>query len=182
MCASRLGGAFAGRVGGQGAVGGVFLVEGQPLGLSIDRGGGGQHEILAAVPLGGVEQVERAIHVDGEVQTRLSHALAHPGHGRQMRHAPDIVRGEERVYGRRVADIAFDQGEGGIGRKLGGVGPLDGRIVVVVEVVYGDDALATRQQGPRQMTADETGSAGDQNAHSVSFPAETAYRTVAPCT
>src|SRR5690606_27797744 len=42
---------------------------------------------------------------------------------------------------------------------------LQGDVVVVVEVVEADDLVAARQQHLRDMTADEAGSAGDENLH-----------------
>ena len=62
-----------------------------------------------------------------------------------------------------LADVAFDELEADEAAEVREVAPLDGGIVVRVEVVQPDDAAAPRRQALDDMGTDETRRAGDQD-------------------
>jgi hypothetical protein len=62
-----------------------------------------------------------------------------------------------------LGNIHFLEPEVGKALELGDSGRFQGGIVVGVEVVYSDDIVSLHQQALRDVHADETGCAGNEN-------------------
>ncbi len=143
----------------------VVLVDGDPLGLAVHGGGGGEHQ--AAGP-GGVRRRDhgrRAVHVDVVVPAGLAHRLAHLGERGHVHDGLAVVRAQRLREARTVAHVAL------LERRVRGH-----RCAVAAEqVVVHGHVVAAPQQPAHDHAADVPGSAGDHDPHLVrSFSGEPA--------
>jgi hypothetical protein len=53
--------------------------------------------------------------------------------------------------------------------ETGEAGFLESDLVIIIEIIQADDLLAAIEQAFREMIADKTGRAGDQNRHALPF-------------
>ncbi len=79
-----------------------------------------------------------------------------------MNDAVEELAGEQRIDEFAVTDVTLGQGVALVADELGDIGPLAGGVVKVVEVVKYRDSLATCQQAPGEVGANEAGAAGDE--------------------
>ena len=70
-----------------------------------------------------------------------------------------------------VADVSFDEREARTTLEQGRVGAFEARVVEVVEVVQDHDLATLVEQPDREMRADESGAAGDENLVHTYLPA-----------
>jgi len=94
----------------------------------------------------GLEQRRGALNVRAGVGHGRFHGRPDACLGRQVDHARHAIGREGRVQRLRVADVALDERETIAREQPGDIAALDGRVVVRVEVVDADDALAARDQ------------------------------------
>ncbi len=109
--------------------------------------------------------------------------MAHPGLGSQMHHGTGPHAGKQGRQG-----LAVDQIQGFKGKALaphpldqGQAGPLEGRVVVRVEVVEAHHPLAPCQQRPCHGCTDEAGNTRDQDRsglHGVCAVRQSGWRPV----
>ena len=73
---------------------------------------------------------------------------------------------EELLQESGVVDVAFDDEHAGpVEERLAGA--LQGRVIVIVEVVEAEDAVAAALEGRGDVRADEAGGAGDEDGDAV---------------
>jgi hypothetical protein len=94
---------------------------------------------------------------------RIDQRIAHAGLGGQMHHGGETVFGKERRHAGAVGEIEFRETEAFELGQLREARILQRRIVIGVEIVEADDGAAGFQQPPRDVKADETGGAGDED-------------------
>ena len=71
----------------------------------------------------------------------------------------------QRQHGLAVGDVGLEEGETLVLAQRLQPGELQDRVVIVAEIVDADHRLAARQQGARDVAADEAGGAGDEDGH-----------------
>lgn len=100
--------------------------------------------------------------VRARVTERVLNGRPHTRFGGEVdNHIDGLGKSAGHVF--RARAVAFDQCECRIGRRGCQILPLHLRRVEGVEVVDAHDAMALRKQTISQMTADESGSTGDEN-------------------
>jgi hypothetical protein len=82
-----------------------------------------------------------------------------------MNHARWLVGSENFFDGGPIGKITSDVRVPGMVLETRKAGPLEGHVVVVVEVVETDDLIASLKQAHRYMGADKASGAGDKNFH-----------------
>ena len=87
-----------------------------------------------------------------------------------MHDALELLFGEERADGVAVGDVQLDEAKARLRRQPGEPVMLEAWVVVVVQVVEADDAVAAREQDLRDVHADEAGRTGDENLHGLMRP------------
>ena len=146
-----------GRAVGAGRARRIGLENRRPLGLAVDRRGGGEDDRPDTDLAHRLEQRDRAAQVVRPVLGRVRHRLADQRLGREVQHRLGAV-GEH--LGGAVAQRALD--ERGAGRH--GVGEPGGQVVEHRDVVPGRDQL------PGHDAADVAGPAGDEHSHVIRPP------------
>ena len=126
--------------------------------------------MLNAVVAAALQHMAKAHQVGLDVGGRVLDRIAHPSLGRQVHHLLRLVRSEGRLHRASILQIGLDQLEGSArslccGLQLCQPRPLQGRVVVGVEVVEPQHRRAPLQQPLAQVVADEAGGAGDENGH-----------------
>ena len=99
------------------------------------------------------------IHVGVGVNERIPHAWLSP----EMDDIGEPVLGEERRHAVAIGQIEPGKPKGGVHRQPCQTRFFQGWIVVGVEVVQADDRVPFLQQPARDMVADESGRAGDED-------------------
>ena len=146
----------------------VLHREGQ-LGIAaIDRAGAGIDHVLDLPVAGEFEQVDVAREVGGDIGLRIVNRIAHPGLRPQMHHPVDLRAIERGIQRGHVREVECVEGKAVAARSGQRRDPvtLQADLIIVVEVVHPDDNVPARQQALGQTVANESGSAGNQNAHS----------------
>src|SRR5690606_6903018 len=124
--------------------------------IAIDGGRRGEDDPSNASVAGGNEQVQRAGDVDGKRGLRIGDRARDGGQGTLVIDQLDAVDGAAEVV--LVAEVAFHQ--------LNIVGDVvEVAAVAGGEVVEDADVLAIGEEAGDEMGANESGAAGDENAH-----------------
>jgi hypothetical protein len=130
---------------------------------AIDARTRGIDEMLDAVLAAAFEDIREteqiAVHVGGGMGQRVTHA----GLRREMDHPIETTVRKERRHRRPVGDIHLDEAEIPLPRQAMKSVPLEADIVIVIEVVDAEHAIAPTKKLERGLHTDETGSAGDEN-------------------
>src|SRR5712675_2957969 len=89
--------------------------------------------------------------------------MAHPGLRREMHHLGEAVLGEQRRHADTVGEIEPDETKRRGLCELVEARLLERRIVIGVEIVETNDVAAIRGETARDMEADESRGAGDED-------------------
>ena len=133
------------------------LRHGELVRLAVDRRGGGEQHVATLLPRS-LQDVDERQEVVAVVHQRLRHGLAHRLEGGEMDHRVDGVFREERLHGRRVAEVHPDQ------RHLPSENGADALVVGLVaigEIVRDHHVIARLGELHGHVAADESGAAGD---------------------
>jgi hypothetical protein len=146
-------------------VGAVALGIGPARVAAVDARGAGIDEVLHAAVPAALQHVGEAGQVAVDVGHRIRQGVAHAGLRAEVHHALETVAREQVGHGRAVGQV--DALEAELRAALEPRQPLalEPDVVVVVEVVDADHAVAARQQALRDAGADEAGDAGDEEVH-----------------
>ena len=121
-------------------------------------------QVLEAVRMAaGLEHRQVAGEVGLLVGEGVVDRVAHARLGGEVHDPPRPLGPHQRAEALGVGDVEADHPEAGQGLEPGGPGGLQGRVVVVVEVVHPHDALAAAEQAFGHVHADEPGCAGDDD-------------------
>ena len=82
--------------------------------------------------------------------------------GGQVTNFPDGVVPEYLFKTRKILDIVPIKGEAPAALQLIQAGPLEGDIIVIVQIIDTNDLCTLVQEGFGEMKSDETGGAGDK--------------------
>jgi len=77
---------------------------------------------------------------------------------------------EGAAQGRRVEDVRLEERRRAFGAQILDIAALERRIVELVEIVDERDLVPETQQPAGHVVTDETGTAGDQDAHAGILP------------
>ena len=161
--------ALGGGIDGDRMVHAVAHREGHLPVATIDRRRRGIEKVLqAAEPAGQLQHDQMTHDVGLDVGVGIEDRLPHTGHRRQMHDAVDAGMGVGQRQ-RRLAlrNIGLQEGEVfGFAQRLQ-AGEFQDRVVVGVEIVEPHHLFAPRQQGMRDLAADEAGDTGDQDGHGM---------------
>ena len=109
-------------------------------------------------------------HVGLHVYVRINRRVDHARLGSQVYDGGEIVvLACERQHPCAVGDIRLHKLEIFVVLQQRKSCELQARIVVVAEVVYADNGVATCQQSPRHVRPYKTGSAGYENGHQLNL-------------
>jgi len=97
------------------------------------------------------------------VGRRVNQGVADPGLGCQVNDSIIMLPGKECDRGRPVGQVSPDKTERGMTLQPLQAGLFQGNVVVIVQIVAADYAVAAGKEALGQMVADESGSAGDKN-------------------
>ncbi|RLN13157.1 hypothetical protein C2845_PM09G05200 [Panicum miliaceum] len=163
----RVGDLLAGLLGGgverRRLVGAVRLREGDAVVEAVDGGGGRPDDgRLRVGVLAGLEEGDEPRDVGVHVRGRVLHGVAHPSLRGEVEHVGEGHDVEELGQEAAVVDVALHD-EHAVGAQQRAAGLLERRVVVGVEVVDADDAVAALAQGQRAVRAHEPGRARHQH-------------------
>ncbi len=116
-----------------------------------------------------LQDVEEADQVRIDIGVRVVDAVAHPGLRREMNDADWTVGCKQLGDNVPVLQVRGDKLEAVPPGKPGLPGLLQADIIVGVEVVDADHALAAGEQAPRHMEADEACDTGKKDRHVQDF-------------
>src|SRR5215468_4301494 len=117
----------------------------------------------AAVMAAAFEHVYEALNVAVDVGVRIAQRVPYAGLRGEMDYVGEAMLGEKRRHAVAISEIELDEAKC-LGRgELRATCVLQLRIVIGVEVVEPDHRMAVGQQPARNMKADETGRARDQD-------------------
>ena len=158
-----LAGLLGGGVERRRPVGAVRLRERDAVVEAVDGGGGRPHDgRLRVGVLAGLEEGDEAGDVGVHVRRRVLHGVAHAGLRRQVEHVREGHDVEELGQEAAVVDVALHD-EHAVGAQQRAAGLLEGRVVVVVEVVDAHHAVAALAERQRAVRADEARGARDEH-------------------
>ncbi len=118
----------------------------------------------AAVPAA-LEHVGEADEVRVDVGMRVGDGVAHAGLRGEMDDHVEALALEQCRHAGAIGEVEFGEREALERRQAREPRPLERDLVVVVDVVEADDALAAFEQPERGGRADESGRAGDEYVH-----------------
>lgn len=145
----------------------IFLGEGNSGIEAVDgTGRGPDHRRLRVRRLAGLEDVDEAGQVAVDVRGRVLHGVSDAGLSRQVHDVAELDQRKEPLEQPGVVDVGLDDEDPGFLQPVL-AGPLQRRVVVLVEVVEADDAVAALLQRQRDVRADEAGRAGDEDGEAV---------------
>ena len=121
--------------------------------------------MLDAVVAAAFEQVGEADDVGLHVGVRILQRVAHAGLRGEVDDGVEVALLEQVLHHHAVGDVVLEEAEVGVGLELFQPRQLQGRVVVVVEVVDADDFVAALQQDLCDVHADKPGGAGEQDFH-----------------
>ena len=144
----------------------LALVKGQVAVAAIHRTAGGIHQVTNVVVTAAFQDVAKPHQIALDVGRRVLQRVTHPCLGSQIHHHIRTLLGKQSRQ--RIAVLKRDRLEPpgsfrGHGLDLTQTRLFEGRVVVAVEVVETDHALAAGQQSLRERCTDEAGGTGDQN-------------------
>uniref|UniRef100_A0A804QEG5 Uncharacterized protein n=1 Tax=Zea mays TaxID=4577 RepID=A0A804QEG5_MAIZE len=159
-----LAGLLGGRVQRRRAVGAVVLGEGR---VGVEpvhgRGRGPDDRRLRVGVLGRhLQDADEPGHVGRHVRLRRLHGVPHPGLRGQVQHVRERRHVEEPLQQRGVVDVGVEHQDAAAGQQRL-ARALQRRVVVGVEVVEAQDAVAAGPQRERAVRAHEARGAGDQH-------------------
>jgi len=160
-------GFFGGRVQAGGVIRAVLDAVGQFVVESVNGTGGGEDEVLYFVLAAGFQNVAETDQIGLDVALGMCDAVAHSGLGRQMRHTAEVVRLAKGVQNFGVRQIHPSEREGCVLFQQRQAIPLELHVVILIQIIQADNAVALPQKVLRQVKADESRSAGNQDMHSV---------------
>ena len=149
-------------VGTDGLKDGILLGEGHFLVHAVDGGAAGKDELLHAVALAGLQQVEGALDIGVDVELRLFDGGPHASTGRQVDHGVILALGKHLFHRGRVTQVAIGHADAIL--KAGDIVALDGRVIIIIEIVNDSNLEAGGQKALDGVGSDEAGSAGDKNS------------------
>ena len=141
------------------------LAHGHLVGLAVDGGRRGEHDVVHPVVAQGACQLKRAAEVVLVVLDGLVDALAHGLEGGEVDGARDGVLVEDPVEERAVLHVALVEGADLLARDA--LDALEGNLACVGEVVDHHDVVAGVEQLHAGVAADEAGAARDEDAGRV---------------
>ena len=162
----QLVGLLGGRIQAHRMVHRVLLREGHLAVTAVHRAAGGIHQVGNTLMAAGLQHGPESHQVALDVNSRILDRVAHARLGREVDHPVGLLLGHQ---GRQAPAIGHIQlGEAKLPGRRGGLqqrqaGPLEGGIVIGVEVVHTHHPLAAGQQAQRNRGTDEARRAGDQN-------------------
>ena len=141
------------------------LLQGHFIVGGINRGGGGEDDILHAHLLHHLGQNQGGVQIVVVILPGLFHAFAHCLQPGEMDHTGDVILREDFPEQPFVPDVPFVEGN-----LLAGEGfhPLQGNGVGIAEIIDDHHAVSAAEQLHTGMGADITGAAGNQNIHTKS--------------
>ena len=151
------------RVGAQRLRKGQVFVERNNLRKSINRGAGRKHKPAHALFPRRFQQVVRARDVGVDVKLGILQRGSHPGACGKMDDGVKTPVRQNPPHKIAVPYIALLKHYSAA--KRGDVGPLDGRIVEIVEIIDHRHFAAFMQEPAAHMRANESGPAGHQEFH-----------------
>ncbi|PON55616.1 LOW QUALITY PROTEIN: hypothetical protein PanWU01x14_186840 [Parasponia andersonii] len=116
--------------------------------------------------LGHLQEADEAGDVGSHVRLGVLHCIPDARLGRQVEHVREGDDVEELGEERRVVQVPVDD-EDLVPGQEGLAGPLQRGVVVVIEVVEAEHAVAPLFQGEGAVRPDEAGGAGHQDGHSA---------------
>ena len=130
----------------------------------------GVYEVLDSLVAAAFEDREEAAEVAVDVGPGIDERVANSSLSGEVDDAIEAFAGEERCHCRAVGEVESLEAKVPLPGELLQAILLEADVVVVVEVVDADDAVATAQQAERGVHADEAGSAGNQNFQIGNLP------------
>jgi hypothetical protein len=107
---------------------------------AVNRRARSKDKALDSRQLGSLEQMERSADVGIVIKLRLPDRRPHPGPRRQMRDGLEFFPVKEQVYRTAVAQI--DSMNGHVAGDRFHIGPLDLRVIKIVEIVEDRDFVS----------------------------------------
>ena len=135
----------------------------------IDAGTGGVDQALRREAFGQFQEIEEALQVGLLVGKGVDQGVPHPGLGRQMADFLGPVGLKQGFQGRQVGQVRGHGDKIGVPAQFPVPVMLQGRGVIIVEVVQPHHPGPVVQQGPGHMIADEPGAAGHQKRMVLDF-------------
>ena len=167
---------FVGALGGgvelQRVAGAVFFAKGH-LGVgTVDAAGAGVGQVRCLRVAAGFQDVGEGDDVAFNVAVRVLDGVAHAGLGGQVDNPVEPVFAEAGFHCGAVCQVGADEGVGAAGFGGGGFQLLQprffqGGVVVVVDAVEADHAVAAFEQPLGGVKADEAGVTGDEYVHNL---------------
>ena len=140
---------------------------------AVNRRGRRDGDFAAAGVARGFEDVDGAFDVHALVKRRLLQAGPHAGARGEMDDLVEFCGGKQIVHRAGIRQIAGDEGERLAERlDVRERAALDLRVVKIVEVVEGPDAVAVMEQAFANVRADEARAAGDEKIHAATLTTE----------
>jgi len=155
---------------------GVAFGEGDFFIHTINRGRRGEDEILDFVVAAGIEEIESAIDVGGEVELGRLDGWPNSGAGSKVNDGVKVALGKAALDEDGIANVSFDKGH--LVFKAGDIEPLNLGIIVVIEVIDDGDIVSLCEERFHEMRADEPCASGDQVVHDKSLRSGKAFRRV----
>jgi hypothetical protein len=158
-----LAGLLGGGVQRRRVVGAVRLREGDAVVEAVDGGGGGPDDgRLRVGVLAGLEEGDEAGDVGVDVRRRVLHGVAHAGLRREVEHVGEGHDVEELGQEAAVVDVALHD-EHAVAAQQRAARLLERGVVVGVEAVDADDAVAALAERQRAVRAHEARGARDEH-------------------
>ena len=135
---------------------------------AVDRAGAGVDDVLQRGQFAAeLQEHHLAHHIGLHVGVGIDQGVAHSGLGREMDDPGDrsALRRDRRGHGLAVGDVGAGEGEARVWLQQGEPRFLEAHVVVVVQIVHAEDALAAREQRPAHVEADEAGGPGHEDRH-----------------
>jgi hypothetical protein len=129
---------------------------------AVDRGRRRKQQMLAAVVAAPFQHVDEALDVGVDVGVGVFERIANARLRRKMDDQREPVLCEQRGDCRAIGKIGVDETEPRIFAQDVEPGPLQRRIIVIIETVQTNDIAAFRQQPAGDVKADKAGRTGDQ--------------------
>src|SRR5712692_7627651 len=130
---------------------------------TVDRAGRCEQQMLDPVVATALQDVLKSEDVGVDVGIGIFDRIPHSGLRGQMDHAFRLVLTEKILNGVGIAHVAVDERKSVRFSQLVEPSLFQSRIVVRIEIVDPDDALAAIEQPLRNVKADEAGRAGHEN-------------------
>src|SRR6516225_2278589 len=119
--------------------------------------------MTAAIVPASLQHVEKALEVGIDISMRMFDRVAHAGLGREMNDRRKALPRKERCNCLAIREIGLHKGEAAILTQDIQPRPLQGGVIIAVEIVEPEDRPAFGQKLSGDMKADETGRTRDQN-------------------